>query len=134
MIVTFWKSDIVPMVLPIRGGGPHLVNLFACRAINRHVFDLIGVQEMLKLSSALLGACALAALATSPAMAFRGGSSSGGDREPAGGAHMSSYLNPGSTGEAIGGRPRSVDIPRGYEQSYGYAPYGYAPRYRQRGW
>lgn len=84
---------------------------------------------MFKLCSATIGTCALALLAASPALAFRGGSH-GGDREPAGGAFMSSYLNPGSTGEAIGGRPRSVDIPRGYEQ-----PYGNQPRYRQqRGW
>lgn len=34
----------------------------------------------------------------------------GGDREPAGGAFNSSYLEPGSTGVQWGGPPRSVDI------------------------
>lgn len=68
-----------------------------------------------------------------PALAFRGGSS-GGDREPAGGAFMSSYTYPGSTGVQQGGPPRSVDIPQN-TQRYGYEAYEAQPRsYRQRGW
>jgi hypothetical protein len=89
-------------------------------------------------------AASLALAAASPALAFMSGSgsgSSGGDREPAGGAFMSSFTYPGSTGVQAGGPPRSVDIPQnGY--GYGYTPPGYhqpyaqpAPRARyQRGW
>jgi hypothetical protein len=82
----------------------------------------------------ILIAAAFTLAAASPALAFRGGSSHGGDREPAGGAFMSSYVYPGSTGVQAGGPPRSVDIPRGYGEPYGYAPRGYAPRYRRQGW
>lgn len=53
-----------------------------------------------------------AALSTS-ASAVDGGR--GGDREPAGGAFMTSYPEQGSTGIQRGGPPRSVDIPRGYD-------------------
>lgn len=84
---------------------------------------------MFKLASTVIGAYALAAVLSSPAAAFRGGGN-GGDREPAGGAFMSSYIYPGSTGVQDYGPPRSVDFPRGYSQPYGYAPYGYAPQYR----
>lgn len=57
----------------------------------------------------------------------------GGDREPAGGAFNSSYLEPGSTGIQPGGPPRAVDIPRtrsGYD--YGQDGTGYAPPSRRR--
>lgn len=57
----------------------------------------------------LIAAGLAAALAT-PALA-RGGSG-GGDREPAGGAFMTSYPEQGSTGIQKYGPPRSVDIPR----------------------
>ena len=81
----------------------------------------------------IAAAVALVAVAASPALAFRAGSS-GGDREPAGGAFNSSYTYPGSTGVQQGGPPRSVDIPRGgYSQPYGYDPYSpYQPRYYYR--
>ncbi|HMO30850.1 hypothetical protein [Enterovirga sp.] len=88
---------------------------------------------MFKLASAVIGAGALAVALASPAAAFRGGGGgNGGDREPAGGAFMSSYIYPGSTGIQAYGPPRSVDFPRGYSQPYGYAPYGYAPQYQYR--
>lgn len=77
-----------------------------------------------------VAAFTLAALAASPALAFRGGggSSSGGDREPAGGAFMSSYTYPGSTGDQAYGPPRSVDIPRnGYVRPDYYVPPRQAP-------
>ena len=91
---------------------------------------------MKKRSATVLGIFALAAVAATPALAFRGGGggggSHGGDREPAGGAFMSSYLAPGSTGVQAYGAPRSVDIPRNgyYYDGARYVPYGYAPRYR----
>ncbi|WP_375458838.1 hypothetical protein [uncultured Enterovirga sp.] len=58
-------------------------------------------------------AALMSAALTSPALAREGGS--GGDREPAGGAFMSSYPEQGSTGIQQGGPPRSADIPRSYE-------------------
>jgi len=73
-------------------------------------------------------ALTLVALAASPALAFRGGSSNGGDREPAGGAFMSSYTYPGSTGVQAYGPPRSVDIPQnGYVRPDYYVPPRRAP-------
>jgi hypothetical protein len=53
-----------------------------------------------------------AVLLATPAFAERGGR--GGDREPAGGAFMTSYPEQGSTGIQKYGPPRSVDIPRYY--------------------
>lgn len=84
----------------------------------------------------VLAALVLVSAAASPALALRGGGggggSNGGDREPAGGAFMSSYTAPGSTGIQAYGPPRSVDIPRNghYYNGERYVPYGYAPRYR----
>jgi hypothetical protein len=63
--------------------------------------------------STLITSTLFAALVATPAFAGRGGGS-GGDREPAGGAFMTSYPEPGSTGVQWGGPPRSVDIPRYY--------------------
>ena len=85
---------------------------------------------MRKRSATIFGVLAVAAVAASPALAFRGGSS-GGDREPAGGAFMSSFRdNP----QQAYGPPRSVDIPRNgyYHQGERYVPYGHGhpPRYR----
>lgn len=82
-----------------------------------------------------LAALVLLSAAASPALALRGGGgggSNGGDREPAGGAFMSSYTAPGSTGVQAYGPPRSVDIPRNghYYNGERYVPYGYAPRHR----
>jgi hypothetical protein len=72
---------------------------------------------------ALIAASVLAGLATTPAPARDGGN--GGDREPAGGAFMTSYPEQGSTGIQRGGPPRSVDIPRYYDRVEGERP---APR------
>jgi len=60
----------------------------------------------------LTPAAIAAALLATPAFAGRGGH--GGDREPAGGAFMTSYPEQGSTGIQKYGPPRSVDIPRYY--------------------
>jgi hypothetical protein len=60
-----------------------------------------------------LMAASLAMLAFTPASAGR----DGGDREPAGGAFMTSYPEQGSTGIQRGGPPRSVDIPRYYDEA-----------------
>ena len=69
----------------------------------------------------VLAACTSATLAIAslamPAFAGTDGGN-GGDREPAGGAFMSSYPERGSTGIQPGGPPRSADIPRSYEQPY----------------
>jgi hypothetical protein len=64
------------------------------------------------LRQTLITTSLFAALIATPALAQRGGS--GGDREPAGGAFMTSYPERGSTGIQYGGPPRSVDIPRYY--------------------
>ena len=58
-----------------------------------------------------IAASVLAAALATPALAQRGGGS-GGDREPAGGAYMTSYPEQGSTGIQQYGPPRSVDVPR----------------------
>lgn len=66
----------------------------------------------------IAGAALLAAALSQPAFAGGrgggggGGGGHGGDREPAGGAFMSSYPEPGSTGTQAYGPPRSVDFPR----------------------
>jgi hypothetical protein len=60
--------------------------------------------------SSLFAALGMLVAAASPVLAERGGS--GGDREPAGGAFMTSYPEQGSTGIQRGGPPRSVDVPR----------------------
>jgi hypothetical protein len=67
---------------------------------------------MLSLLRAFIAACLLPNVIITPASAGRDGN--GGDREPAGGAFMTSYTEPGSTGVQQGGLPRSVDIPRYY--------------------
>lgn len=72
-----------------------------------------------------------AALSTS-AFATDGGR--GGDREPAGGAFMTSYPEQGSTGIQRGGPPRSADIPRGYGRPDTTGSIGRAPRPRSPGW
>jgi hypothetical protein len=69
---------------------------------------------------ALITASVLAVLAMTPALARQGG-----DREPAGGAFMTSYPEQGSTGIQRGGPPRSVDIPRDYDRPESARP---APR------
>ena len=61
---------------------------------------------------AIVAAALLSAAVSTSALAREGGS--GGDREPAGGAFMSSYPEQGSTGIQRGGPPRSADIPRSY--------------------
>lgn len=71
---------------------------------------------------AIVAASLLAAALSQPAFAGGrggGGGGSGGDREPAGGAFMSSYPEPGSTGTQAYGPPRSVDFPR---PQYPYYP------------
>jgi hypothetical protein len=60
----------------------------------------------------LFAACVVAVLYAPSVSASEGGN--GGDREPAGGAFMTSYPEQGSTGIQQGGPPRSVDIPRYY--------------------
>ncbi len=89
---------------------------------------------MRRISTTTMTAALLAAALATPALARDGGS--GGDREPAGGAYMTSYPEQGSTGIQAYGTPRSVDVPRdpygrpaptGYD-GYGPrrpAPYGY---------
>jgi hypothetical protein len=72
----------------------------------------------------------VAGVVASPALARSGGN--GGDREPAGGAFMTSYPEQGSTGIQRHGPPRSVDIPRyyGYPDatgSIGRAPWRRSP-------
>ena len=58
----------------------------------------------------ILVSAAMAAGLAGPALALDGGN--GGDREPAGGAFLTSYPEQGSTGFQKYGTPRSVDIPR----------------------
>lgn len=84
-------------------------------------------------SAKILGVLAVAAVVASPALAFRGGST-GGDREPAGGAFMSSFSDQSS--QQAYGPPRSVDIPRNgyYHQGERYVPYGHGQRPRYRTW
>lgn len=91
-------------------------------------------------SRTVVAALVLGAVTASPALAFRGGGggggSHGGDREPAGGAFMSSFNQPGSTGVQAYGPPRSVDIPRGgyYYDGARYVPYPHAPRHYRYGY
>jgi hypothetical protein len=60
----------------------------------------------------LITTSVVAVLVATPALAGRGGH--GGDREPAGGAFMTSYPEQGSTGIQKYGQQRSGDIPRYY--------------------
>ena len=69
-------------------------------------------MNMRVVSTILATSAVLGGLVLTPALARDG--SSGGDREPAGGAFMSSYPEPGSTGIQRGGPPRSADVPRYY--------------------
>jgi hypothetical protein len=81
----------------------------------------------------LITASVLAVLSVTPASAGRGGGS-GGDREPAGGAFMTSYPEQGSTGIQRGGPPRSVDIPRYYERPEAAGSVRRAPRRHSPGY
>jgi hypothetical protein len=69
-------------------------------------------MNMRVLSTILVTSTILGLLVLMPAFASEGGN--GGDREPAGGAFMSSYPEQGSTGIQQGGPPRSADVPRYY--------------------
>jgi hypothetical protein len=71
------------------------------------------VMNMRVPSTILATSAILGALVVTPAFAREGGN--GGDREPAGGAFLSSYPEQGSTGIQRGGPPRSADVPRYYE-------------------
>lgn len=64
--------------------------------------------------TALVSAAVVASAFAAPALAGTDGSN-GGDREPSGGAFMSSYPEQGSTGIQRGGPPRSADVPRSYQ-------------------
>lgn len=76
----------------------------------------------------MLAAAAATILATGTPSPVSARSSGGGDREPAGGAFMTSYPEQGSTGLQRGGPPRSVDIPRdAYGRPLGRMPWGYYP-------
>ena len=66
------------------------------------------------LSSA--AAMVVLALSTAHPTLARDSGGRGGDREPAGGAFMTSYPEQGSTGIQRGGPPRSVDIPYNSER------------------
>jgi hypothetical protein len=84
------------------------------------------VMKMSVNSTILATSAILGLLALTPALARDG---NGGDREPAGGAFMSSYPEQGSTGIQQGGPPRSADVPR----YYGSPDFpGTARQYRER--
>jgi hypothetical protein len=85
------------------------------------------VMNMRVRSTILAASAILGLLVLTPAFAREGGN--GGDREPAGGAFMSSYPEQGSTGIQRGGPPRSADVPR----YYGSPDFpGTARQYRER--
>lgn len=90
---------------------------------------------MRRMFLAAAAASILTVASAGAALADRDGGN-GGDREPAGGAFNSSYPEPGSTGTARGGPPRSVDIPRPpYGQVYdpeATGSTGYAEPIRRR--
>lgn len=81
--------------------------------------------------STLVGAGLVLTTLAMPASAREGGG--GGDREPAGGAFMTSYPARDSSGVQNAGPPISADVPRSGTEPAARSPDRYAPPQRRSG-